>query len=107
METNYKWNISAMDCKIKEGTLENIVNFVHWRLNAFNDIYNIETYGIANMPEPSSTNFTPYEDLTKEQVVQWLNNVLDVEKIKINLNKNLFLQEYPIEVSFPLPFENE
>ena len=26
-----------MDCKIKEGTLENVVNVIHWRLKASND----------------------------------------------------------------------
>jgi len=107
METNYEWVISAMHCRVKEGSLENIVNVVHWRLRAFNDIYTTETYGASTMPDPSGTDFTPYEDLTKELVVQWLINILNVEEIKLNLNENLFLQEYPVEVSLPLPFENE
>jgi len=120
METKYEWIISAMDCRVKEGTLENIVNVVHWRLNASNDKYTAETYSSTSMPEPKGKDFTPYKDLTKEQIVIWLIDILSVvpepidgiiqlsqlEQIKINLNENLLLQENPIEVSLPLPFKN-
>lgn len=120
METNYDWIISAMDCRIHEETLENIVNNVHWRLQATNDGYFAETYAATSMPEPNPEDFTPYEDLTKEQVVSWLVAILSVvpepidgveqqsqlDKIKEGLNANLFLQAHPVEVTLPLPFEN-
>lgn len=118
METNFEWIISALDCKVKEGSLENIVNVVHWRLNASNENQIAETYGCTNMPEPSGTDFTAYEDLTKEQIVSWLEAILNVvpepidevvqqsqlEKIKENLEKELLLKANPTEVSLPLPF---
>jgi len=28
METKYEWVISALDCRVKEGSLENVVNVV-------------------------------------------------------------------------------
>lgn len=117
---NYKWVISAMDCRIKEGTLENIVNIVHWRLNASDETYTTETYGLVTTPEPSETDFTLYDNLTKEQVVSWVVNILSVvpepidevvqesqlDKIKESLNENLRLLANPIEATLPLPFEN-
>ena len=120
METKYEWIISALDCRVKEGSLENVVNVVHWRLNASNDKYTATTYSAIAMPEPSGTDFTLYADLTKEQVVEWVETILSVipepidgepqisqlEQIKINLNENLYLQEYPVEISPPLPFSN-
>lgn len=104
---NYEWVISAMDCKLLEETLENVVNTIHWRLKAFNDSFNAETYGAETLSEPSDLNFTLYEDLTKEQVVSWLVNILDVEAIKKSLDSDLQLQENPIIVNLPLPFSNE
>jgi hypothetical protein len=108
METNYNWTISALDCKVKEGTLENVVNVVHWRLSASNDNFTAETYSATAMPSPSGDNFTTYNDLTKEQVVQWLETILDLELIEIKnrLIDNLFLLENPIQVTPQLPFNN-
>lgn len=118
MQINYEWIISAMDYKVKVGTLENIVDVVHWRLNASNENHIAETYGCTTMPAPSETDFTSYENLTKEQIVFWLVDVLGVipepidevaqesqlEKIKANLNADLLLQANPVKVNLPLPF---
>lgn len=108
MKINYNWTIIALDCKVKEGTLENIVNKVHWRLSASNDNFTTETYSATAMPSPSGDNFTAYNDLTKEQVVQWLETILDSELIEIKnrLIDSLFLLENPIQVSPQLPFNN-
>ena len=105
---NYNWTISALDCKIKEGTLENVVNIVHWRLSASNDNFTTETYSSTVMPSPSGDNFTAYNYLTKEQIVQWLETILDAELIEIKnrLNNDLLLLENPIEVTPQLPFNN-
>ena len=120
METKYEWIISALDCRVKEGSLENVVNVVHWRLNASNDKYTAETYSATGMPEPSGTDFTLYSDLTKEQIVGWVETVLSaipepidgepqisqLEQIKIRLNEDLILQEFPKEITPELPFIN-
>jgi hypothetical protein len=116
METNYEWTIAAINCKPKKGELENVVNVIHWRLKAFNENYYVETYGATSVPNPSETDFTLYENLTKEQVVSWVVDILSIvteyekkselEKIKENLNSELYLKANPIEVNLPLPFNN-
>ena len=118
--TIYEWIISAMECRIKEGTLDNVVTFVHWRLNATRDEKVAETYSVTAMPQPSGENFTPYDELTKEQVVDWLVAILSVvpepidgveqqselTKIKVMLNVNIELQLHPVVELLPPPFEN-
>jgi hypothetical protein len=118
--TNYEWIISATPCKVKEGDLEKVVNVVHWRLKASNGNYVAETYGATSVLEPTGTDFTPYEQLTKNQVVSWVVDILSVvpepidgieqksqlDIFKENLNKNLELQANPVELNLPLPFEN-
>jgi hypothetical protein len=118
--TNYEWVISAMDCKIKEGTLENVVNVIHWRLKASNENYVAETYGVTSVPEPSDKDFTLYNDLKKEQVVSWIVDILSVvpepineveqqsqlDKIKESLNNDLSLQAKPVIVTLQPPFDN-
>ena len=118
--TNYKWVISATPCKSKEGVLENVVSKIHWRLEASNENHIAETYGVVSLPEPTGTDFTPYEQLTKDQVVSWVVSILSkvpepidgveqqsqLEKIKESLNQDLFLQANPVELNLPVPFEN-
>jgi hypothetical protein len=42
-------------------------------------------------------NFIPYADLTKEDVVAWLEAGLDVEAIKSNLDNQIELQINPVD----------
>lgn len=118
--TTYEWIISAMECKIKEDTLDNIVTLVHWRLNASRDGKTADTYAVTTMPEPSGVDFIPYNQLTKVQVVDWLVNVLgtvpepieeveqqsELTQIKERLNSEIESKLNPIIHVVALPFNN-
>ena len=104
--TNFNWIISAMECLKKDGDLNDVVITIHWRYIAEKEGFNTETYGSTTMPLPNGEDFTPYEDLTKDQVVGWLDSTLDVEAMQINLNKQIDLLINPINVTLLPPFEN-
>lgn len=115
MITTYEWIISATSCILSKENLQNVVSKVHWRLKASNETHIAETYGVTTLPEAKEQNFVPYEDLTKTQVITWLENILGVvpepidgvvqksklEKLKDNLNRDLLLKSNPIEVVIP------
>ena len=50
--------------------------------------YHADNIGVEHI-EYDADNFTPYDDLTKEDVVGWLEELLDVEEIKSNLSDNI------------------
>jgi hypothetical protein len=106
----FEWIISAMDCKIHEGEMTDVVQTVHWRYNATNEVegktYFAEMYGATQVGEPTPENFTDYNSLTKEQVVGWLEETLDVESMEESLTKQVELQINPIDVTLPPPFPN-
>lgn len=106
----FDWIISAMDCKIHEGEMTDVVQTVHWRYNATDVVeektYFAEMYGATAVGEPTPENFTSYPDLTKEQVVGWLEETLDVTAMQENLTKQIELQINPIDVTLPPPFAN-
>jgi len=104
--TNFKWIISAMECIKNDGDLQDVVITIHWRYNAQKEDFNVEIYGATSMPLPTGENFTPYEDLTKEQVVGWLESTLDVEAMNLNLENQLELLINPINVTLAPPFKN-
>lgn len=106
----FDWIISAMDCKIHEGEMTDVVQTVHWRYNATDIVdektYFAEMYGATQVGEPTPEDFTSYPDLTKEQVVSWLEAVLDVPNMQENLTKQIELKINPIDVTLPPPFPN-
>ena len=98
--TNYNWIISAMECVKKEGDLNDIVITIHWRYAATKDEVSTDTYGATAIPLPTG------EDLTKEQVVGWLEATLDVEAMQQNLESQLDLLINPTNVTLQPPFNN-
>jgi hypothetical protein len=104
--TNFKWIISAMECIKNEGDLQDVVITIHWRYAAEKDGVSTDMYGATSMPLPTGEDFTPYEELTKEQVCGWLEATLDVPAMEESLDKQLDLIINPINVTLQPPFDN-
>jgi hypothetical protein len=109
MEIVYQWVISQMEEKPQEGFLTDVVVIVHWRRNAITIVddkeYVADAFGAYSCPTPSGEDFTPYEDLTREQVIGWLEAGLDMEAIDRNLTAQLDQQINPPLIVLPLPWE--
>lgn len=102
----YNWIISAMDVKLSEGEMKDVVYNVHWRRSLVDGEYNAEVYGTCAVGNPTPEQFVSYEDLTKEEVESWLEATLDVESIDTGLAANIELQKNPIDATLPPPFNN-
>lgn len=107
------WIISSLECKTLENGLPKVVSRIQWRCEASTTHegkeYITELYGPADMPSPDPNNFTPYENLTKEQVVQWLTDTMGeyvVQEIYNRLQNNLNELISPTIVYLNPPFEN-
>ena len=104
-----------MDSKIHEEGLDDVVITVHWRRSAQTDDYNPETetgfyadvYGALSVGPVDPATFIPYNDLTKENVIGWLEaGLVDPTPSEMyeQLAANIELQENPIEETLPLPW---
>lgn len=106
----YNWVISQLDCVPKQNDLTDVVVICHWRRNATTTVdgkdYFADVYGTQSFTQPSDENFTPYEELTYEQVCGWLSNSMDVEQLNLTLNNQLENQINPPIIVLPLPFVN-
>ena len=102
MANTYNWRIMQLDAKIHENDLDNVIYTVHWRYSAednsdeANPIHAdiIGTLGVTYNPDEP---FIQYADLTKEDVVGWLEAGLDVENMKSNLDQQIELQKNPVD----------
>lgn len=103
-----QWVISQLECKIQEGDLQNVVYTIHYRRQATevdgDKTYFAETYSTLSLPAPDPSDFTPYEDLTKEQVEGWLDELLPVSDIDASLDAQIELQKNPTTSTPPLPW---
>lgn len=74
----YNWTISALDCKVKEDGLENVIENVHWRYG--ND--KADVYGVISLPSPIPSEFEHIEAVTKEMVIEWLTPIFSIKNKK-------------------------
>lgn len=106
----YNWVISSMnEYPQTPDNLTDVVFVVHWRRTATEIVdgkeYYADTYNVLNVPAPNPEDFTPYENLTKPQVISWLEAGLNVEAIDASLAQQIENKKFPKEVSLPLPWD--
>ena len=101
---NFKWNVNPMDCVIDEDGLTNVVQTVHWRLTG-TDENNVSSdiYGSQSFPKPEAEGYIPFEELTEEIVVGWLESVLDVPAMEKRIEDAIYLINNPVMVQLSLP----
>jgi hypothetical protein len=104
------WEIQSMEVIIKDGNLNDVVYNINWTLNALTEAnnvpYSVNSYGSVVVPPPDPDDFTPYEDLTKDQVVGWLYLVLPVPDMEASLTRQLDAMINPTTETLPPPFPN-
>jgi len=104
MTATITWIIEWMQCKPTEGSYTDVVVSAGWRCNGVQDTYNATCYGTASFPMPEGS-FTPYPDLTQEQVLGWCwANGVDQMGVEANVQSQIDNQINPPIVTPPLPW---
>lgn len=93
----YTWIISSLDAKIAEGELSNVVETVHWRLQATDGEHTADVYGSVGVELEGD--FIPFESLTQANVEAWLEAKLDVDSLKAGLDAQIEALKNPTHVS--------
>lgn len=100
----YKWTFSAFDCRLDE-KLDKVVTTVHWRYEgADEDGITAETYGAQAVGDPNPDAFTAYPEISEEQVIGWMESVIDMEAMNENIATQIELIKNPIQVTLLPPF---
>lgn len=71
MAAQFIWSIEKMLCAPTLNNYANVVIQAHWRCSGDIDGDTYSSYGTCNLVEPGDT-FTPYNQLTEQQVLQWV-----------------------------------
>ena len=98
------WTIERLLVRKVEGTYSDVVITADWRCNGSQDQYSGTCYGSTSFAPPSG-DFTPYEDLTEQQVLDWcFANGVDQAAIEANVTAQIENQINPPIIAPPLPW---
>jgi hypothetical protein len=98
------WIIERLLVKPTEGTLTDVVITADWRCNGTQDQYSGTCYGSTSFAPPTGS-FTPYEDLTEQQVLDWcFANGVNKTSIEANVTAQIENQINPPIIAPPLPW---
>jgi len=100
-----------MDTAPSEDGLINVVKVVHWRRCAEEKIdekiYYGDIYGTMACSSPDIMAFKPYNELTFDEVCNWLESNMDVNKIDETIDQQIENQKNPPIVQLPLPWQQQ
>jgi hypothetical protein len=98
------WLIERLLVKPTEGSLTDVVVTADWRCNGSQESFSGTCYGSSSFAPPSGS-FTPYEDLTEQQVLDWcFANGVDQKAIEANVTAQIENQINPPVIAPPLPW---
>jgi len=96
----YNWLISDFEC-----TPEKVVTSINWVYVGKNaNGTKFEIFGNQVVGEPNLDDFTDFENLTFEQVCGWIENLIDVTAMQINIALQVDLIDNPKVIRLNPPF---
>jgi hypothetical protein len=117
--TTFTWNINNLTAYPQLSGYDDVIFKVYWSLtgtetvdlSVYTGIPSIKTYSAVSNGEVdlyplNLQNFTPYQDLTQDQVLGWILPSLDVPALTANLQRLIDEQKDPTEINLPPPWNN-
>ena len=116
--TTFNWTISAVDRELNVDGLTDVIKTVHWRYRGTDENgVTAETYGATAIGNPNPQDFTPFTEVTSDDVIVWLEDIMSVippveeeeepkksqlESIKDNIEAQIALLITPKTITGPL-----
>lgn len=110
LDLTYNWNFGPLECYPTHAGQTDVVFNVHWQLYASTGSYGTSAYGVQSIGPLGTGSFTPFEELTKEQVFGWVTSSLNayntgsVDNMYASLERQIENQINPPVVSLPAPW---
>jgi hypothetical protein len=103
----YNWTIAQLDCYPEYEGHKDVVFTAHWRMDGTDGEHTAGVYGTVELNLDPEAKFTPFEKLTQEQVVGWVEDALGEEQVKQyeeSVANQIETLANPPVVSPPLPW---
>jgi len=104
--TTFIWVVTALNCLPNAPEGQDYVINVHWTCNGTDGTYNGSVYSTCSLPVVQGTTFIPYQDLTLDIVLGWIQPVVVgayAEHVDEQIAKQIAAKIDPV-VEQPLPW---
>jgi len=106
--TQYTWNVTALYTETVDGE-QNYVVIANYIVVGIDDSYSAELSNIARFSTASVSPFIPYEDLTEDTVIDWIQQDLGTDGVSnleacIQGQINSQINPPVVPVNTPLPW---
>jgi hypothetical protein len=93
--TTFNWTIPQMDRLTSDG----FVVTVHYIVTATDGDYSASTYGACSYTQEAGQSYTPYNQLTEQMVVGWVQTSLGKDTVEASLQSQINAQKNPVEAA--------
>ena len=99
------WNVVQMDAYPEYEGEPDVVFTVHWTCAGTDGTYSGSTYGSVGSTLTEGSTFTPYADLTLDQVLGWVwTNGVDKDAQEASVAAQIENQINPTTINPPIPW---
>jgi hypothetical protein len=108
MSNTYTWEFPSLTTLTSHAGQNNVVTEVHWRLTASDgNNHTATSIGVQYITFVENTSFTPFDELTLDDIVSWTVNSLGNERIaeiKASLDSSILEQINPTKLYMTAPW---
>lgn len=107
LDINYNWTINPLEAYPTQAGETDVVFVAHWQLHATTGSYSATSIGTQALTYEAGTPFTPFNELTLEQVTGWVETAMGEEiltQLKAGLATQIENQINPPTVTLQSPW---
>ena len=82
MANTYTWDITQLQSYPSHDGKTNVIVAIHWILNGTDGVNSASRQGAAGIQYVPTSEFTPYENLTKDEMIAWAQTSLGTEGVQ-------------------------
>lgn len=104
---NYTWSFPTLGVVFSQENLTDVIQTVNWVYEAKDGEYSSSCYGSIGLSAPNPASFTPYDQVTQAQVVEWTEAAMGPEKVaelQQSLAGQIAVQKKPKSGNLPPPW---
>ena len=92
---NYNWQIVELNRLTSDG----FVVTVHYNVSAVDGAFTASTYGTVGYTQEEGESYIPFDQLTEEIVVGWVQESLGKDTVEASLAGQIEAQKNPVQAS--------
>lgn len=98
--------ISQLDSIPSIDGMDKVISVIHYRAQKQHEDFTADYYNLLSVDAPHEASFTPYDEVTKDMVISWLESGLDTASIEANLDAQIENFINPPIKNYGLPWQS-